>query len=235
MEYFTIFYQSLFSIIALLILTKLLGYRQVSQFSMFDYINGITIGSIAAEMAVDLEGNFLKPLLAMVVYTAFVIILSKISQKSISLRRLINGKAIMLYQNGTIYNENLRKAKMDVDEFLVECRVNGYFDLSQIESAVLEPNGKISFLPVTEDRPATPKDFGIKPAQEEIFANIIVDGHILKENLKHVGRDQNWLNQQLDGKNIKKLEDVFLAICDKQGNFYVFPKMQHLVDKDILG
>lgn len=125
MEYFNIFYQSLFSIIALLVLTKLLGYRQVSQFSMFDYINGITIGSIAAEMAVDLEGNFLKPLLAMVVYAAFVILLSKISQKSIPFRRLINGKAIMLYQNGTIYNENLRKAKMDVDEFLVECRVNG--------------------------------------------------------------------------------------------------------------
>lgn len=235
MEYFNVFYQSLFSIIALLILTKLLGYRQVSQFSMFDYINGITIGSIAAEMAIDLEGNFLKPLLAMVVYAAFVILLSKISQKSIPLRRLINGKAIMLYQNGQIYNENLKKAKMDVDEFLVECRVNGYFDLSQIESAVLEPNGKISFLPVTEDRPATPKDLGIKPAQEEIFANIIIDGHIMKENLKHVGRDQNWLNQQLDGQNIKKPEDVFLAICDKQGNFYAFPKMDHLVDKDILG
>ena len=223
MEYFNVFYQSLFSIIALLILTKLLGYRQVSQFSMFDYINGITIGSIAAEMAIDLEGNFLKPLLAMVIYAVFVILLSKISQKSIPLRRLINGKAIMLYQNGKIYNENLRKAKMDVDEFLVECRVNGYFDLSQIESAVLEPNGKISFLPVTEDRPATPKDLGIKPAQEEIFANIIIDGHIMKENLKHVGRDQNWLNQQLDGQNIKKPEDVFLAICDKQGNFYAFP------------
>lgn len=235
MEYFNVFYQSLFSIIALLILTKLLGYRQVSQFSMFDYINGITIGSIAAEMAIDLEGNFLKPLLAMVVYAAFVILLSKISQKSIPLRRLINGKAIMLYQDGKIYNENLRKAKMDVDEFLVECRVNGYFDLSQIESAVLEPNGKISFLPVTEDRPATPKDLGIKPAQEEIFANIIIDGHIMKENLKHVGRDQNWLNQQLDGQNIKKPEDVFLAICDKQGNFYAFPKMDRLVDKDILG
>ncbi|MGN0153159.1 MAG: DUF421 domain-containing protein [Lachnospiraceae bacterium] len=235
MEYFTIFYQSLFSIIALLILTKLMGYRQISQFSMFDYINGITIGSIAAEMAVDLEGNFLKPLLAMIVYAVFVIMLSKISQKSIPLRRLINGKAIMIYQNGKIYNENLRKAKMDVDEFLVECRVNGYFDLSQIESAILEPNGKISFLPVTEDRPATPKDLGITPVQEEIFANVIVDGHIMEQNLKHVGRDKNWLNQQLDGQNIKKLEDVFLAICDKQGNFYVYPKMQQLVDKDILG
>ena len=235
MEYFTIFYQSLFSVIVLLILTKLMGYRQISQLSMFDYINSITIGSIAAEMAVDLEGNYLKPLLAMVVYAAFVIILSKISQKSIPFRRLINGKAIMIYQNGMIYNENLRKAKMDVDEFLVECRVNGYFDLSQVESAILEPNGKISFLPVTEDRPATPKDLGIQPIQEEIFANVIVDGKVMEYNLKHAGKDRNWLNQQLDGKNIKKIEDVFLAVCDKQGTFYAFPKMDHAVDNDLLG
>ena len=235
MEYLTICYQALFSIIALMILTKFMGYRQVSQFSMFDYINGITIGSIAAEMAIDLEGNFMKPLVAMVVYTIVVILLSKLSQKSIKLRRLINGKAIMIYQNGQIYNENLRKAKMNVDEFLVECRVNGYFDLSQIDSAVLEPNGKISILPVTKDRPATPKDLGIEPTQEEIFANIIIDGKVMPENLKHIGRDMNWLNQKLDGQNIKKTEDVFLAICDKQDNFYVYPKVNQIVDQDILG
>ncbi len=235
MEYLTICYQALFSIIALLVLTKFMGYRQVSQFSMFDYINGITIGSIAAEMAVDLEGNFLKPLVAMIIYTIVVLLLSKISQKSIKLRRLINGKAITIYQNGKIYNENLRKAKMDVDEFLVECRVNGYFDLSQIESAILEPNGKISILPVSEERPATPKDLGITPTQEEVFANIIIDGKVMKENLKHVGRDMNWLNQKLEGQNIKKIEDVFLAICDKQDNFYVYPKVNQIVDQDILG
>lgn len=235
MEYFTVFYQSLFSVVILLILTKLMGYRQISQLSMFDYINSITIGSIAAEMAIDLEGNYLKPLLAMVVYAAFVIIVAKISQKSIPFRRLVNGKAIMIYQNGSIYNENLKKAKMDVDEFLVECRVNGYFDLSQIESAILEPNGKISFLPVTEDRPATPKDLGITPTQEEIFANVVVDGKVMEYNLKHAGKDRNWLDQQLEGQNIKKLEDVFLAVCDKQGNFHVFQKMDHEVDKDLLG
>lgn len=235
MEYLTIVYQALFSAVALFLLTKLMGYRQVSQFGMFDYINGITIGSIAAEMAIDLDGNYLKPLVAMVVYTVFVVLLSKISQNSIPLRRLINGKAIVLYQNGELYNENLKKAKMDVDEFLVECRISGYFDLSQIESAVLEPNGKISFLPVTEERPATPKDLGIMPTQEEMFANVIIDGHLLEYNLKHIGRDKNWLNQQLEGQNIKKIEDVFLAICDKQGNFHVYPKIDHVVDRDILG
>lgn len=235
MEYLTVAYQALFSAVALFLLTKIMGYRQVSQFGMFDYINGITIGSIAAEMAIDLDGNYLKPLVAMVVYTVFVILLSKISQNSIPLRRLINGKAIVLYQNGELYNENLKKAKMDVDEFLVECRINGYFDLSQIESAILEPNGKISFLPVTEERPATPKDLGLMPTQEEMFANVIIDGHLLEYNLKHIGRDRNWLNQQLEGQNIKKIEDVFLAICDKQGNFHVYPKIDHVVDRDILG
>lgn len=235
MEYFTVFYQSLFSIIALFILTKFMGYKQMSQLTMFDYINGITIGSIAAEMATDLEGNYLKPLLAMVVYAVFVILLSKAAQRFIPLRRFVNGKAITLYQNGSIYNENLKKAKMDVDEFLVECRVNGYFDLAQIKTAILEPNGKISFLPVSAERPATPKDLGIEPSQEEIFANVIVDGHILEHNLKHAGKDRNWLDQQLEGQNIKKLSDVFLAVCDKQGNFHVFPKVNQVVDKDMLG
>lgn len=235
MEYVNILYQSMLSVITLFLLTKLMGYKQISQLTMFDYIIGITIGSIAAEMAIDLEGNYLKPLCAMVVYAVVVIILSIAAQKSIPIRRFINGKAIMIYQNGTIYNENLRKAKMNVDEFLVECRVNGYFDLSQIESAVLEPNGKISFLPVSEERPATPKDLGIKPVQEQIFANVIVDGQILEYNLRHAGKDTNWLQQQLDGQNIKNVADVFLATCDKDGNFHVFEKLDHIVDKDLLG
>jgi len=212
-----------------------MGYKQMSQLTMFDYINGITIGSIAAEMATDLEGNYLKPLLAMVVYAVFVILLAKTAQRFIPFRRFVNGKAITLYHNGSIYNENLQKAKMDVDEFLVECRVNGYFDLSQIQTAILEPNGKISFLPVSATRPATPQDLGIEPSQEEVFANVIVDGHILEHNLKHAGKDRNWLDQQLEGQNIKKLSDVFLAVCDKQGNFHVFPKVNHVVDKDMLG
>ena len=71
--------------------------------------------------------------------------------------------------------------------------------------------------------------------QEEIFANVVVDGKVMEYNLKHAGKDRNWLDQQLEGQNIKKLEDVFLAVCDKQGNFHVFPKMDHAVDKDLLG
>lgn len=235
MEYITIIYQSLFSITALFILTKLMGYRQVSHLSMFDYINSITIGSIAAEMATNLEGDYLKPLTAMVTYTIIVILLSKISQKSISLRRLISGKAIVLFLHGEIYNENLEKAKMEVDEFLAECRINGYFDLSQVEAVILEPNGKLSILPVTENKPVTPKELGITPTQEEMFANVIVDGQILKYNLSHIGYNEKWLHDQLAIHNVKDTKDVFLAICNRQGDFHVYPKMHQLIDNDILG
>ena len=235
MEYITIIWQAFFSLISLYILTKIMGYRQISNMSVFDYINSITIGSIAAEMATNMGGDYLKCLTAMIVYALFAVILSKICQKSITLRRLINGKAIILYLHGELYKENLRKAKMDVDELLIECRINGYFDLSQIEAIILEPNGKISILPVTKTKPATLQDFGITPTQEELFANVIVDGQILKYNLVHIGRDEAWLTQQLAIRNIKNIEDVFLAICDRQGNFHVYKQIKHIIDKDILG
>ena len=235
MEYITIMWQAFFSVISLFILTKIMGYRQISNMSVFDYINSITIGSIAAEMATDMGGNYLKCLAAMIVYAIVAVVLSKVCQKSISLRRLINGKAITLYLHGKLYKENLRKAKMDIDELLIECRINGYFDLSQIEAIVLEPNGKISILPITENKPVTPKDLGITPIQEEMFANIIVDGQILNYNLKHIGRDTEWLHQQLAIRNIKSVNDVFLAICDRQGNLHVYEQINHIIDKDVLG
>lgn len=234
MEYITIIWQAFFSVVSLFFLTKLMGYRQISNMSVFDYINSITIGSIAAEMATDMDGDYLKGFVAMIVYAVFAIALSKICQKSINLRRLINGKAITLYMHGNLYKDNLKKAKMDVDELLIECRINGYFDLSQIEAIVLEPNGKISILPVTKNKPITPKDLGITPTQEELFANIIVDGQILKYNLKHINRDEQWLHQQLAVQNIKSVDDVFLAISDRQGNFYAYEKSKHIADNNIL-
>ncbi|MBE5941769.1 MAG: DUF421 domain-containing protein [Lachnospiraceae bacterium] len=235
MDYITIIYQALFSSIALLILTKLMGYREVSNLSMFDYINGITIGSIAAEMAMNQDGEYLKPLVAMITYAIVVITLSKITQKSITARRLINGKAIVLFLHGEIYDKNLKKAKMEIDELLTECRINGYFDLSQVEAIVLEPNGKLSFLPVTKNKPVTPTDLGIHAPQEEMFANVIVDGRILKYNLKHIGYDKEWLDKQLSIHNIKDINDVFLAICNRQGTFYAYKKTAHVIDEDILG
>lgn len=215
---------SIGSIIILFLLTKLMGYRQMSQLSMFDYINGITIGSIAAEMATSLDKNFMEPLVAMVVYAVFAIILSYTSSKSIKFRHFVEGTPIVLLNNGHLYQKNFKKARLDLSEFLEQCRINGYFDISQLQTAILEPNGKISLLPTSTDRPATPADLQLQPDAACMTSVLIADGKIIENNLKQSGKDEKWLHQQLKAQNIGNVRDVFLATCDLQNKLTVFNK-----------
>lgn len=222
MELLTVFLTSLGSIIALFLLTELMGKKQMAQLSMFDYIIGITIGSIAAEMATSLEDDFLKPLLAMVIYALAAILISYVSCKSLKLRKIFTGKPLILFENKKLYKDNLKKAKLDLSEFLIQCRTSGYFDISNIDTAILEANGKLSFLPVSSHRPATPTDLNVDVAQEKMPANIIFDGVLLKENLKYTGNDENWLKKQLKEQGASKIEDVFLATCDNNNKLTVY-------------
>lgn len=214
---------SLASIVEMFILTKLMGYRQMSELSMFDYIVGITIGSIAAEMATSLDKNYMQPVVAMIVYAVASVALSLIADKSLFLRRFIVGKPLILFHHDTLYKKNMRKAKLDLSELLGQCRVNGYFDLNQIEIILLEPNGKISILPKATERPATPKDLSMTPKQEALCANLVVDGKLLPKNLKHSGKDEIWLERQLHALGYKSYKDVFLATCDGDGALKVYP------------
>ena len=209
MDILNVILLSLFSLIALFILTKLMGYRQMSEMSMFDYINGITIGSIAAEMATSLEKDWWLPLTAMIVYALAAIVLSYISVKSMAAHRVISGKPLILMDHGTVYEKNLLKGKIDLSEMLLQCRVNGYFNLSDLQTILLEPNGRMSFLPKSDKRPVTPKDMDLVPEQDFLVANVIIDGHIIKKNLQHAGKDIQWLNKQMHAQNISNLRGSF--------------------------
>lgn len=225
---------SLGSIIAIFLLTKLMGYRQMSQMSMFDYVNGITMGSIAAEMATSLDTGFEKPLVAMIVYALVSLLLSTISSKSIKARRMLEGAPLVLLNNGEIYRHNLRKAKIDVSELLVQCRINGYFDISKLQTAILEGNGKISFLQKATDRPLTPADVQLSPQQDYMVANVILDGKVMDENLRHTGKDEKWLLDQIKGQGAKRVEDVLLASCDSNNKLQVYLKDNQKEAKDVL-
>lgn len=224
---------SLFSIITLLLLTKLMGNREMSQLSMFDYINGITIGSIAAELATCEFTDVIKPFVAMVVYACVIILLAISSEKSMRLRRIFNGKSSILYNNGELYYKNLKKARIDINEFLSQCRINGYFNLSGIQTVVLEPNGKFSILPISDERPVFGKDLGVKPEQDTLVANVIIDGKIMQENLRHTGKNEKWLLDQLNAHNVSSIADVFLATCDLNNKLLVFKKHPNEFKLDI--
>lgn len=225
MEILHVFLVSVGSFVALFLLTKLMGDRQMSQLSMFDYINGITIGSIAAEMATSLEDDFMKPLTAMAVYALLVILLAIVSNKSLKFRKFVEGEPLLLFDNGKLYRNNLKKAKMDLNEFLTQCRNSGYFDLNNIQTAILESNGKISFLPKAQQRPATPADFNLSPNQDKLVTNIILDGNIMEENLRSTGNDEAWLRKQLEIQGVSKIPEIFLATCDCNNKLSVYIKI----------
>ncbi|MGN0576245.1 MAG: DUF421 domain-containing protein, partial [Ruminococcus sp.] len=164
MEFLKIIITSIGSVAALFFMTKLIGNKQMNQLNLFDYINGITIGSIGAELAITTEKDFWKPLTSLIIYAFATFFINLIASKSIKLRRFLEGKSIILMENSKLFPENFKKSKIDLNEFLTLCRVAGYFDISQIDTAVIEPNGRISFLPVEKNRPLTPQDVDISPA-----------------------------------------------------------------------
>lgn len=219
---FKVIVLSIVSEVFLFFLTKLMGNKEISQLSMFDYIIGITIGSIAAEMATALESDYMEPLVAMVVYAVVAWWISVFSEKSMRARRFVYGDSLILLNNGKLYKENFKTAKLDLNEFLVQCRVNGYFNLSDVQTAILESNGKISFLPKNLNRPTTPADFNMSPEPETLNVNLIIDGKILRENLRNSGHDEMWLQQQIVSQGFEKFEQIFLATLDNQDNLNIY-------------
>ena len=233
MELINVFFASIGSIIVLFLLSKLMGNKEMSQMTLFDYINGITIGSIAAEMATSLESDFLKPLLAMVVYAIAVVAITIITQKSLKARRFVVGKSSILYDNNKLYAGNIKKGKIDLTDLLTQCRTKGYFDLKEIQTIILEPNGQLSILPKSNFRPTNPNDLNIETDIERASINLVLDGQILNDNLKFSGNNKIWLQRQLKAQGIRRLEDVFLATCDYKNNLTVYKKIIQPMSRDL--
>jgi uncharacterized membrane protein YcaP (DUF421 family) len=218
MDILKVILQSVVSLAVMFVLTRIMGKRSIHQLNAFDYINSITIGSIAAELATNLE-EWQKPLTAMIVFGLLTALIDWGTCKSMVLRRFFNGKPVILYENDAIQKQNLLKVKLDINEFLTQCRIAGYYDIFQIECAIMETNGQISFLPKSEQRPATPKDLSLAPEKETIFVSLVFDGKVLTQNLESFGKDMQWLRAQLHTAGIGQISEVFFACCDESGNF----------------
>ena len=221
MEILKVFLTATFSAVALFITAKTMGHKQMSQLDFFDYITGITIGSIAAELATELEEP-IKPLIAIIVYGIITFLLNFITSKFPKSRKFINGTPTIIMDNGKLYRENLKKAKLDLSEFLVMCRQQGFFNISDIQTAVFEYNGRLTILPASYKRPVTPEDLKIPVNAEFISTEVIMDGRVLDQNLKRKGLDINWLKAQLELQGFKSPKEIFLGLCDKDNNLTLF-------------
>jgi len=199
------------SVASLFVIAKLMGHKQIAQLDFFDYISGITIGSIAAELATELEAPW-KPLIALVIYGCVSILLNLLTLRFPRTRKYINGTPTILMNSGKIYRKNLKKAKLDLSELLLLCRELGYFDLSEVQTVIFEHNGKISVLPRSENRPLTPSDISLKTKAAHIGTELIIDGGILGENLSRIGKSEAWLTRRLKEQGYKSAKKILLAI-----------------------
>ena len=233
-EFISVTIRAVLSLITLFLITKMLGKKQVSQLSLFDYVIGISIGNFAAEMTINLESKEINGIWAVVLFGLFAYFVSIITMKSIWLRRFFLGNPTVIIQDGKILEKNLRKVKFDINDMLEEIRGAGYFDLSQVKYAVMEANGKLSILPYPEYRPVTPKDMNLKVTNEGLCSNVMIDSKIMYNNLKNINKDEKWLKHELKIKGYNDFFKILLATIDINGKLVVYEKNKEVDSIDVL-
>lgn len=211
-------------IVFLFFLTKLLGKKQISQLSLFDYIVGITIGSIAADISLDIEKSFMAGLLSLVIFVLVSYLITVLTMKSIKVRRFLIGVPTVLVEKGKIIESGLKKTKLDINELLAEARIEGYFDLEDIDYALMEINGAISFLPKEKEKPVTKKDMKIKCDKGGLTANGVIDGKYMKNNVEAIGKDKEWLDHELKIQGYNDYNDILLATIDTNYKVTIYKK-----------
>lgn len=210
-EAFKIIPRSVVSLILLFLITKLMGKKQVSELSLFDYVIGISIGNYTAEMVMNFDYQYINGIIAILTFGIISYLVSVLTMKNMSLRRFLIGVPTIIIDEGKISLEALKKAKLDINDFLEQCRGEGYFDVSEISSAILEANGKISILPKRDYQVPTLKDLKIKANKEYLSVNIIIDGNLMENNLKNSNKNKAWLDKELEKQGYNGYENILLA------------------------
>jgi uncharacterized membrane protein YcaP (DUF421 family) len=212
--------RSIIFLLLLFITTKIIGKKQISELSFFEYVAGITIGSIAGEVVTGLESNMYHGALAIIVFGLVTFMANFLSLKSKTFRDIVEGRGTVLIKDGKILEENLKKEKYTIDELSALLRQKDIFRVADVEFAVLEPRGNLSALLKKENRPLTPKDLQMKTANEKEPQTVIMDGKILDEPLRSAGKSRGWLQTELEKLEVT-LDNVFLGQVDTYGELTI--------------
>jgi uncharacterized membrane protein YcaP (DUF421 family) len=226
--------RSFFAILILFVLTRFMGKRQIAQLSFFDYVAGITIGSVAANFAVNLNIKYYDVILSMVIFALVPILISFLTLKSLRMRKLLSGAPLILYHSGSFILSHMRSSRMNINDILEECRLNGVFNLDDVQTLILETNGKISILKKSAKLPLTPQDLNINITQKDIEAEFIIDGTVIRKHLDALGLSEEWLLDELKKQNIDDISDVLLCTFRSDATLFVCKKTQGMGSGNVL-
>lgn len=219
-EWLEVVWRTVFAVVVLFFLTKLLGKRQVSQLSFFEYITGITVGSLAAYISLDTDKTWHLGVIALIVWVVFSLGIEFLQMKSKKARDFIDFKSTVLIKDGKILEDNMKKERLTTDELLGELRKKDVFNVADVEFAIMETDGAINVLLTRENQPLTPKHLGVKVAPEQETQAVIMDGEIMDEPLDALGLTRGWLMGELEKLNLSP-ENVYLAQVDSYGELTV--------------
>lgn len=219
--YLQITVRAIASYFTLLILTRLMGKREISQMTFFDYCVGITIGSIAANLAIDTTMEWYNIIPALIVFAILQIVFSYVSLKSDSFRKVVDGDPNVLISNGKIMEGNMLKSRLNSSELLSLLREKNAFNLADVETAILETDGKISVQFKSDKSPVTPSDIKIKTQASGLPVLVIEEGMVNEDGLRAMKLSRAWLMSKLGEKNVYDYSKVMIAQVDSSGNLYV--------------
>lgn len=220
-EGLVVFVRGIIGFFSLLIFAKILGKQQISQLSFFDYVLGITIGSIAASLTTDLSSRAWPNFVGLLTWAVLGYVMECITLKWRYASKYIDGEPTIIIMNGKIMENALRKMKYKVSDIMGLLRNKDVFDLSQVDFAIIETNGQLSVLKKPEYEPLTPKDMSILKAPTGISSELIYDGILMHQNLKQLNKTEKWLMDQLKMQEVKDVSEVFLATLTPSGSLYV--------------
>lgn len=209
----------------LLILTRLLGKKQLGQLTIFTYITGIALGNIAGDMVVHRDIKLIDGVVGLIIWALATYILEIMSLKSSKARVLLDGEPTIVIKKGVIMQKALASQRLNMDDLTMLLRTNNVFSIQDVDYAILEPNGQLSVLKKPGLEPAARKDIGVQPDTRSFLpTEIIVDGKLVQKNMKELNLDNNWLNQQLKQGKANSAEEVFFAELQSDGSLYIIKK-----------
>lgn len=228
MEYATVLIRTVLAFVTLFVVARLLGKQQLSQLTFYEYITGITMGDIAASIAIDAGRSPLYYMLALVAFAILTLGTGVITEKSRPLRKLIEGEPVVLVHNGKILEHNMAKSGYNMENLMMQLRERDAFDIREVEFAIAETDGYLTVLKKSQNRPVTPADLGVDTKYEGVPSEIIVDGQVIHQNLKQNHLDEAWLIARLQSMGYNSPQDIPYASLDSEGNLYVDDKRDRL-------
>lgn len=216
-----VFFRTIILYISVILAMRIMGKGQVGELQPYELVVAIMLSELAAVPMQDTAIPLFDGIIPIITLMFLEVLISFLCLKFIGFRRIVSGVPSIIIKNGKINETELLKQRVNLDDLMEELRMKGYLNISDVEYAVLETNGNLSIIPKAEYAPVTIKDMKLQFSPIHLPITIILDGIVMKENLKVAGHDLKWLNSTLRTKNINKPQDVFFAMFDSNGQLFI--------------